>query len=114
MKHKLPTIDEPVTTCDGCGVCCLHMASPPYDEEERELLRDNFPEVYADVLAVEETRKIQLRAVGTEAIPCGFFDMVTRKCLHHAHNPDICHRYPVGETMCRQQRKALAVLEQNP
>jgi len=76
------------------------MAVPPYDEDERELLQRNLPHVYADLLAVEATRELQLKIVGTDSIPCGFFDMVSRKCRHHEYNPDICGRFEVGGDFC--------------
>lgn len=91
--------------CAGCGICCMHMSVPPYDEDEVELLEQNLPEVYADFKAVEAAREMQLRVVGTDYIPCGFFDMVTRKCRHHEHKPDICYRFEVGNDMCLEMRK---------
>lgn len=103
-RLSLPMADQPVT-CEGCGACCMHMAVPPYDEEERELLAANLPEVYADLLAVEATRQVQLRVSGEECIPCGFFDMVTRKCRHHEYSPDICARFEVGGEFCLSIRR---------
>lgn len=107
LRMSLPVIDPtaPFVTCAGCGVCCMHMSVPPYDEEEQELLKENLPNVYADWLAVVESRKLQLAATGTDEIPCGFFDMVTRRCKHHAYNPDICHRFEVGGEFCVEQRQ---------
>ncbi len=92
-------------TCEGCGACCLHMSSPPYDDEERDLLRENLPKVYADFLAVEATRVLQLQVVGTDFIPCGFFNLITRKCIHHNHHPDVCERHEVGGIYCLEMRK---------
>jgi Fe-S-cluster containining protein len=100
----LPIIEAAVT-CDGCGVCCMHMSTPPYEDDEREMLRAWQPHVYADMLAVERTRELQLRVVGTDYIPCGFFDCVTRRCKHHQYKPDICARFEVGGEFCRQVRK---------
>jgi len=108
---ELPIIDTgstnvpPSDTCRGCGLCCLHMSTPPYDEEERELLQENLPDVYADLLAVEATRELQLKSVGTDFVPCGFFDWITRTCRHHDHSPDICGRFPTGDPMCNQFRR---------
>ena len=92
-------------TCDDCGLCCLHMAVPPYDEEEREILREANPEVYRDLLAVDRTRKLQLAVVGTDFVPCGFLEPLTRRCIHHDHSPDVCYRFEVGGQLCRAYRK---------
>ena len=95
----------PTITCDGCGVCCMHMAVPPYDEEEMEMLETWQPEIYAEMKAIIATRAVQLKATGVDQIPCAFFDMVTRKCRHHEYSPDICARYEVGGIFCREQRQ---------
>ena len=100
-----PAITAIAPSCEGCGVCCMHMAVPPYDDEEEELLRDNLPEVYADFLAVMETRKLQLAATGVELVPCAFLDPITRKCRHHEHSPDVCYRFKIAGQFCRNQRR---------
>ena len=97
--------------CNDCGVCCMHMAVPPYDEEERELLEHNLPEVYADLLAVERSREMQFRVHGTDYIPCGFFDMVTRKCRHHGHHPIVCERFDVGGDSCGVYRQDAGLVQ---
>jgi len=94
-----------VGTCEGCGACCLHMAAPPYVDEELALLRTNLPAVYRDLMAVQATRDLQWRVVGVDEVPCGFFDWVTRKCRHHEHKPDVCQRFEVGGTCCLQTRR---------
>lgn len=94
-----------MSECKGCGLCCLHMSLPPYDEEEREYLRKHVPDVYADLLAVEETRRFQLAVVGTDFIPCGFLDPVTRTCRHHENNPDVCQIFEAGGEFCNQSRR---------
>lgn len=76
------------------------MSTPPYDDEEREHLQSEWPAVYADLLAVEETRKLQLRIVGTDFVPCGFFNWITRRCIHHEYKPFICWRFEVGDVFC--------------
>jgi hypothetical protein len=81
------------------------MSEPPYDDEERELLQENLPEVYRDLLAVEATRAMQLRVVGTDYIPCGFFNLITRECMHHDYSPDVCERHEVGGVYCLEMRK---------
>ena len=76
--------------CDGCGLCCMHMSVPPYDEWEEERLREDNGQVYADLMAVKETRDLQLKVTSVDFVPCGFFNQVTRKCIHHDNKPDMC------------------------
>lgn len=98
------SLNESPITCDGCGVCCPHMALPPYGTDELELLRAHWPDVWADYQAVRRTRELQLRATGVDQVPCGFLDMVTRKCRHHDLHPGVCQSFEVGGVFCRGQR----------
>jgi Fe-S-cluster containining protein len=95
----------PVLTCDGCGVCCMHMSVPPYEFWEVEELQREHPEVAADFKAVEESRALQLKVHGTDFIPCGFFDMVTRKCRHNEHKPEVCQVFDRGGEYCMGMRQ---------
>ena len=82
----------------------MHMGEPPYEIEELHHLREHFPVAYLDYVAAHASRLLQLKVHGTDYIPCGFFDMVTRKCRHHAVKPDICRGFEVGGDMCVQYR----------
>ena len=78
------------TDCKGCGACCLHMAVPPYDDDE--LL--GMPDIVRDeMVGVRKTRSIQFAIYGTDCIPCGFLDLVTRQCRHYEHRPNICRDF---------------------
>jgi Fe-S-cluster containining protein len=90
---------------EPCGLCCLHMAVPPYDDEEVDLLRANLPDVHADYLAALATREAQLRVTGADSVPCFFLDPLTRRCRHHGHSPDVCHRFEPGNAYCRELRR---------
>ena len=81
------------------------MSVPPYDDEEVELLQQLNPEVYRDFMAVKETRRLQLAAVGTDFVPCGFLDVRIRRCIHHDYVPDVCGRFEVGDVFCLNFRK---------
>jgi len=86
--------------CRGCGVCCMHMAVPPYGEAELDMLKETLPHIYTDFLAATATRKIQLLVTESDFIPCGFFDMVSRECRHHEHSPEVCRKFDVGSDDC--------------
>jgi Fe-S-cluster containining protein len=97
---SLPIIES----CDGCGVCCMHMATPPYDAEELEELREHNEPVYADYIAARDSRLLQFTANGTDHVPCGWFDMVTRRCRHYEYRPFVCEMFQRGGWSCHSQR----------
>lgn len=99
---QLPTVDD----CAGCGVCCMHMAVPPYSSDER---LDLPPQVCSDLFAVEDSRELQLAAHGCDFIPCGFFSMIDRRCSHYEHRPEICRDFELGGESCLQHRKDAGV-----
>lgn len=94
---QIMPVVTPQLSCDGCGLCCMHMASPPFSEDEDI---DLPPEVFADLQGVRESRKLQFKVHGTDHVPCGWFDMVTRKCRHYEHRPSVCRDFEVGSTSC--------------
>ena len=87
----------PVMSCDGCGVCCMHMAVPPYHRDEITLLP---PEVQADYEAARNARIAQWNAHKIDETACAWFDMVTRKCRHYEHRPEICQDFEMGGDEC--------------
>ena len=93
----LPIIDS----CDECGVCCMHMAVPPYSDGEFIPMS-----VMHDLADVQESRRLQLAAWGTDFVPCGFLDLVTRKCRHYDHRPAVCREFERGGEECREFRDA--------
>ena len=94
QQHAIVT---PQLSCDGCGVCCLHMAVPPFDTSEIDMLP---AEILEDFEAVSETRRLQYAAHGTDYTPCGWLNMVTRQCRHYEHRPEVCRDFEVGSTPC--------------
>jgi len=86
-----------VLNCDGCGLCCMHMSSPPFHEEEWLVLP---PNVRADYEAALDASADAWEVHGIDARPCGWFDMVTRKCRHHEFRPEICRDFEVGGEAC--------------
>ena len=93
-------VDQIVTphcSCDGCGVCCMHMATPPFSEGEAQQLP---PDVAAELVSLREARRMQLDVFGTDYIPCGWFDMVSRRCKQYEHRPKVCRDFEVGSFHC--------------
>lgn len=96
--------------CEGCGACCLHVSLPLYDEGERHILAATAPGVYADFEAAQETRRLQLAVVGTDFIPCLFFDPLTRLCRHYEHRPVVCEQFDPGCPECIEFRRDAGTL----
>jgi uncharacterized protein len=90
--------------CSECGVCCMHMAVPPFMPHELPAFRKEHPKVFEDFLAVVETRRLQFRAFQSDAIPCGFFDPITRQCRHNHAKPEICAVFEIEGDGCNNNR----------
>lgn len=92
--------------CSDCGVCCMHMSVPPYDESlELDWLEEYRPEVYADYQTVVRRRELQVRVHGTDFVPCGFFDPFTGQCRHYHDRPNVCETFAVGNDHCQEMRR---------
>lgn len=98
-----PSLDVVQISCSGCGVCCMHMGSPPFMPDEVARLPDD---VKASYHAVRETRRLQYAATGVDDVPCGWFDMETRQCRHYAHRPECCSGFTTGGEYCVNMRQS--------
>src|SRR5262245_40369386 len=110
----LPRVDEGRVTCEGCGVCCTYVGAPPghfaafaspdwdgwwlADTDDHVIWRA-MPQALRDELrafyATEEGR----RRSGSR-LPCIWYDGAARRCLHHAHRPQVCRDFEVGGPGC--------------
>ena len=77
-RHDGPgdTVGDPVVTCNGCGVCCLTMCQPPFDDAPP---RDG-------------------------QYPCSWFNPETRQCTGYDRRPAPCRKFPVGGQKCLIER----------
>ena len=94
--------DLPVINCDGCGICCMHMAVPPFLPEETDGLPEDIREEFRAILA---TREIQFTATDSDFVPCAWFDWATRQCRHYDHRPEVCREFEVGCDACVDLRR---------
>jgi uncharacterized protein len=90
------TIALPILNCDGCGVCCHDLGSPPF--------------VGAEVFNLPpRLRRWLLAKLATIADPrgrpCVAFNALTRRCRIYRWRPAICRDMPVGGKMCREYRR---------
>jgi uncharacterized protein len=94
----LPTINS----CDGCGACCMEQCSPPF-----VFPRD--PQLAALPAEVLESYHAGLRQRDADgwpdAVPCFWFDLESRQCIHYEHRPEICRTgVEIGDEACRSWR----------
>lgn len=110
----------PVTNCDNCAACCLHMGRPPFDPGEidslpAELARQ-IREYDADVAEGIRPDPYRLTDVVKELgfypmdqdkyiAPCVWLDLETKRCIHYEHRPKTCRvMVSPGDPVCRASR----------
>lgn len=93
---QAPSDDQPVTSCDGCGVCCREQPLPPF-LDDIDLIPPELQREMAEAIKIEA----QLWALGQ---PCIWFEPSTGKCRHHEHRPNICREYEIGGELCLETR----------
>lgn len=69
-------------TCDNCGVCCLHMGSPPFEETHMPT-----------------------------GEPCTWYDPATKRCKHYEERPKMCRDFEPGCQDCLDLRIRMRVDE---
>jgi Fe-S-cluster containining protein len=93
VSSELPIVEN----CNGCGLCCLHMSVPPFGPNETDRLPKS---VYDDFAAVCNTHDSAVIVHGVNKSPCGWLDLVTRKCRHYDHRPEVCRDFDLGGHSC--------------
>ena len=106
MTTSLPILDS----CDDCGACCRVVSSPPFrrvfdeaGEEAWERLRWDRPDLLAELLAIERTRKRS--GDPSFGSPCHWFDPESKRCRHHDLRPRACREFEVGGVDCHDARR---------
>ena len=106
MPGQLPIIES----CEGCGACCRVVTLPPFvrifreeGEEAWERLRWDRPDLMAEILAVEASRKADGEpSFGT---PCLWLDGESGRCGHYELRPRACREFALGGVDCRDARR---------
>jgi Fe-S-cluster containining protein len=124
MEQSIPAPLNLEDPCRGCGVCCMHMRSPPFAVKGEEAggrtvavrrgdeIDDICVDVYDD-LPEELLAEWQAYLIGVcsdpsesgEDRPCYWFDLETRRCKHYEHRPEICREFEVGGEDCENHRE---------
>jgi Fe-S-cluster containining protein len=102
-----------VTNCNDCGVCCLHMRTPPHivyliDGELQPNGDDNYGDFARLMAAPEEARRVLIEGLHgdrPDESPCSWFDPESKKCRWHEFRPDVCRGFEVGSESCLTARK---------
>lgn len=103
LSKQLPVIES----CQGCGVCCMHMGYPAFmDPVEGSYDTDYWQSMPDDVRdeLVACMADYKRPADGELDGPCFWFDHETRQCKHHEHRPRVCRDFTIGEAGCRNWR----------
>lgn len=93
--------------CEGCGLCCMHMRTPPFvpGSVEHTRLPSRLRDEVRDHALRETPRSRRLDALGMrDDAPCLWFDLRTGRCREHKHRPEVCREFEVGCKECRQYR----------
>jgi Fe-S-cluster containining protein len=103
-----------VTTCDGCGACCMEQGAPPDYVALR--LNPHFADdpTFAD--DVERLRNLPVEALtslddylATDPVlrptVCVWFDAEHRRCRHYDHRPSTCRVFELNGPGCHIYRQ---------
>ncbi len=103
-----------ITSCDGCGACCLVVTRPPFvrrldgsGEDAWERLVGDHPRLASEILAADRTRQ----ALGAPdfGTPCLWFDPETLRCRHYDNRPRACREFASDSPDCRDARRRAGV-----
>lgn len=90
-----------ITSCEGCGVCCMREISPPYMDEI-----DLIPRALQDEV---NQHRAAMELLGGGAGPCLWFDMATKRCTHYDDRPNVCREFELNGEECHDVRRAFGV-----
>ena len=90
-----------VTSCEGCGMCCIEQDTPPFSYVE------------GDRPPKELEWDVDLHAERYDyGLPCLWFNMETKRCNHYEHRPSACRtEVNPGDDVCLSFRKNLPVID---
>lgn len=96
--------------CTNCGLCCMHMRTPPFigptDPEFKALPPELKKELNEWLSTGQQSPRFSyLERNHSDNVPCAWLNVASGQCLHYEHRPQICRDYEVGSQSCRTVRK---------
>ncbi len=94
--------------CNNCGLCCMHMRTPPFigdaDPHWIKLSKALKDEIRNWVMGPSPRYDFMVQ-FKEKINPCIWLDLVSGKCKHYDLRPQVCRDYKVGCQSCRTLRK---------
>lgn len=94
--------------CNNCGLCCMHMRTPPFvgptDPDWIRLSKELKDEIHNWVMGPSPRYEFMVK-FDDQVNPCIWLDLVSGKCKHYELRPQVCRDYEVGCQSCRTLRK---------
>jgi Fe-S-cluster containining protein len=101
--------------CSNCGLCCMHMRTPPFIQLGPDAARWNaLPpllrlEIHEWVSGNPSPRWQLMNNDDGPINPCLWLDLKTGDCRHYEWRPDACRDYEVGCKSYRRLRKEVGL-----
>lgn len=97
--------------CEHCGLCCMHVRTPPFYGEGDPTYQALPPELKKEIhdWVMTSPRYDLMVKFDGEINPCIWLDLVTGKCKHYDLRPEICRDYEVGNDSCRSVRQKVGL-----
>ncbi len=86
--------------CHNCGLCCMHMATPPFCGETDSEWRRLPAKLQEGVNRWIYTPRRML----ADEQPCIWLDQITGQCKHYGMRPQVCRDFEPGCRSCRELR----------
>lgn len=103
-----------ITSCAGCGACCLVVVAPPFvrhfdgeGEEAWERLRRDRPDLMNAIVASAHQRRE--RGEPSYGSPCLWYDPATQGCRHYDLRPTACRAFAVDSIDCHDARRRAGI-----
>jgi Fe-S-cluster containining protein len=106
--------------CNNCGLCCMHMRTPPFigvTDPRWQAMPQELRDELSVWLSYDEKKKkvveaprytLAQRKYGDD-LPCLWLNVATGKCRHYEFRPDVCRDYQPGNGSCRELRRSVGL-----
>ena len=98
--------------CNNCGLCCMHMRTPPFcgpeDPQWQALSAELKAEIDDWVMGGNPRWEFMVQNEGN-VNPCIWLNLLTGECRHYELRPDVCREYEVGNQSCRTLRREVGL-----